>query len=70
MQVATFERKYDGSMGLTFVANLDRMTMDMFKSVYGGERALDQDAARCVNVPEGFMVWRTARGALMAIKAD
>ncbi|MBB0022647.1 hypothetical protein [Ralstonia pickettii] len=70
MQVATFERRYDGTYRAASPMAQERLSMDAFTSIHGGAPAPAEDAAKCVGVPAGFTLWRTGRGELMAIRAD
>jgi hypothetical protein len=71
MKIATF-RSYIGSSEKTVNAPVhhERLTFDAFKKAYGGAPITDIKAEKIIYVPDGFSVWKTDHGLLMAIRDE
>ncbi|CBJ42770.1 hypothetical protein LBW59_25045 [Ralstonia solanacearum] len=70
MKIASFSPRYDNTMQANPPADQERLTFAMFKAIHGGAAATADEAKQCTYVPDGFSVWRTARGELLAIRDE
>ncbi len=70
MKVASFTQRYDGTLHANPPAHQERLTFAAFKTIHGGAPATAAEAGQCAYVPEGFSVWRTGGGELLAIRDE
>lgn len=67
MQIVTF-RKAMGGMRPDTTIDQGRLTFDLFKQVYGGAALQREEAADYCNVPQGFTLWKTKDGKVLAVQ--
>lgn len=72
MKSAAFKPQYDGRLKVEHIAHNDRMSFELFKQIYGGQLATPEEIgkSRIAFVPDGFSVWKTKRGDLLAVRDE
>lgn len=66
MKISSITKTPDGYTKAGGMHEQERMTIDLFRKIHGGDFA--SPASENVRVPDGFLLWKTQRGEYYAIE--
>ncbi|MCP1120502.1 hypothetical protein [Robbsia andropogonis] len=70
MKVSRLSKNYDQTFRPDGVVNQERLSFEAFKQIHGGGPLSQDSLPKIAGLPDGFSVWRTERGELMAIRDE
>jgi hypothetical protein len=69
VKIVTFQKWFQHTHSTSNPTSHDRMTIQMFKEIYKGAPLPPAEHSN-YSAPAGFMLWRTERGDVMAVREE
>ncbi len=70
MTIVGYVIDYTGRPKVTSRAENPRLDFELFKKIKGGEPITDHEMYTQYNPPEGFSLWRTKHGDVLAVRNE